>query len=168
MVEVFCDAPVVELRLNGRSISRKRPHGCICRWKVRYEPGELVATALTAHGEELGRTVLSSSGEAAVHLVPERREAEPGELVFVDVQVADEAGVVEQLDDRTLTAHVEGGELLAFGSARPRTEERYDTGTHTTYFGHAQAIVRMGACDATLVVRDGGREVRTTIRLAQE
>ena len=168
VVEVFSDAPVVELRLNGRSISRKRPHGCICRWKVRYEPGELVATALTARGEELGRTVLSSAGEAAVRLVPERREAEPGELVFVDVQVADEAGVVEQLDDRTLMACFEGGELLAFGSARPRTEERYDTGTHTTYFGHAQAVVRMGACDTTLVVRDGEREVRATIRLAQE
>ena len=163
VVEVFSDAPVVDLRLNGRSISRKRPRGCICRWKVPYEPGELVATALTARGEELGRTVLRSAGPAQVTLVPERNTAAPGELVFVDVLVADGDGVVEQLDDRLLTASAEGAELLAFGSARPRTEERYDCGTHTTYFGRAQAVLRMGSCDATLVVRDGQRELRATI-----
>jgi hypothetical protein len=53
--------------------------------------------------------------------------------------------------------------LLAFGSARPRTEERYDTGRHTTYFGHAQAILRMGTQDATLVVVDGSVRTQVTI-----
>lgn len=166
VVEVFSDAPVVELRLNGRSISRKRPHDCICRWTVRYEPGELMATALTARGEELGRTVLRSAGPASIRLVPEATEARAGELVFVDVQVADETGVVEQLNDRTLSASAEGAELLAFGSARPRTEERYDNGRHTTYFGHAQAVLRMGSGDATLVVSDGNDEARLTITQA--
>ena len=47
-------------------------------------------------------------------------------MVYVRVLVADDAGTVEMLDDRALTAHVEDGELLAFGSARPRTEECYD------------------------------------------
>ena len=164
VVEVFSDAPVVDLRLNGRSIGRKRPHGCICRWRVPYEPGELVATALTARGEELGHTTLRSAGPASVRLVPEREEARTGELVFVDVQVADDDGVVEQLADRTLVARAEGAELLAFGSARPRTEERYDTGCHTTYFGHAQAILRMGEADATLVIEDADDETRLTIR----
>ncbi|MBR3157576.1 MAG: DUF4982 domain-containing protein [Atopobiaceae bacterium] len=167
-VEVFCSAPVVDLRLNGRSLGRKRSRGCICRWTVPYEPGELVATAVTARGEELGRTVLRSAGPARVRLEAERRVAEPGDLVYVRVLVSDDAGMVEMLDDRMLTAHVEGGELLAFGSARPRTEERYDVGAHTTYFGRAQAVVRMGTKDVTLVVRDeraGGREERVVIRV---
>ena len=163
VVEVFSDAPVIDLRLNGRSIGRKRPHGCICRWRVPYEPGELVATALTARGEELGRTVLQSAVDARVQLVPESDTARPGELVFVDVLIADEAGVVEHHDDRLLHASALGGELLAFGSARPRTEERSDTGVHTTYFGHAQAVLRMGTQDLTLVVDDGGHERRVTI-----
>ena len=60
---------------------------------------------------------------------------------------------------------MEKGELLAFGSARPRTEERYDTGTHTTYFGHAQAVVRLGASgSATLKVRDRYTEELTSPR----
>ncbi len=154
VVEVFCDAPVVELRLNGRCISRKRPHECICRWRVPYEPGELVATALTARGEELGHTTLRSAGPARIRLAAEDERVPVGALAFVNVTVADEAGVVEANDDRLLTAQVEGAELLAFGSARPRTLERYDSGEHTTYYGRAQAIVRMGAQDATLVVYD--------------
>ncbi|MBP3893083.1 MAG: hypothetical protein J6D34_03470, partial [Atopobiaceae bacterium] len=131
--------------------------------RVPYEPGELVATALTARGEELGRTVLQSAVDARVQLVPESDTVRPGELVFVDVLIADEAGVVEHHDDRLLHASALGGELLAFGSARPRTEERYDTGVHTTYFGHAQAVLRMGTQDLTLVVDDGGHERRVTI-----
>lgn len=167
-VEVFCDAPVVELRLNGRSISRKRPRGCICRWLVPYEPGELVATALTARGEELGRTVLRSAGEACVQLAVETDEGadrtDSGDIVFVDVTIADADAIVESNDDRLLTGRVEGGELLAFGSARPRTEERYDSGSHTTYFGHAQAVVRIGAETTVLVVCDGEQESRVALR----
>lgn len=164
VVEVFSDAPVVDLHLNGRSIGRKRPRGCICRWRVPYEPGELVATALTAKGEELGRTVLRSASAVQVCLWPDRKTARAGELVFVEVALADEAGTVEHNDDRLLTAHVEGAELLAFGSARPRTEERFDTGSQTTYYGRAQAIVRMGTGDATLTVQDGSTGVTITIR----
>lgn len=122
-----------------------------------------MATALTARGEVLGSTALRSAGEACVRLVPERTSAEPGELVFVDVAIADTDGVVESRDDRTLEAHVSGGTLLAFGSARPRTEERYDTGTHTTYFGCAQAVIRIGSTDATLSVRDQTGEAHVRI-----
>jgi hypothetical protein len=101
-----------------------------------------------------------------VQLVPERLEARAGELVFVDVVIADDEGTVEQLDDRLLSAHVEGGELLAFGSARPRTEERYDAGATTTYQGHAQAIVRLtGTEAATLVVRDRLTGERASVAL---
>ena len=165
-MEVYCDAPVVELRLNGRSISRKRPRGCICRWSVPYEPGELTATALTARGEVLGSTTLRSASDAKAHLEAEPYEAAPGAIVFVDVTVADEAGTVESLDDRLLDAHVEKGELLAFGSARPRTEERFDAGSHTTYFGHAQAVIRLGAAgSATLKVRDRYTEELTSLTI---
>ena len=60
----------------------------------------------------------------------------------------------------------EKGELLAFGSARPRTEERFDAGSHTTYFGYAQAVVRLGASgSATLKVRDRYTEELTSLAL---
>ena len=39
---------------------------------------------------------------------------------------------------------VKGGELLAFGSANPCTEEQYHTGSFTTYCGRSLAVVRAG------------------------
>ena len=39
---------------------------------------------------------------------------------------------------------VKGGELLAFGSANPCTEEQYHTGSFTTYHGRSLAVVRAG------------------------
>ena len=39
---------------------------------------------------------------------------------------------------------VEGGELLAFGSANPRTEESYLAGEFTSFRGKSQAVIRVG------------------------
>ena len=79
-----------------------------------------------------------------------------GEIVYIPVSLVGENGVVERNSDRKLTATVENGELLAFGSANPRTEERYDSGSFTTYYGQAMAIVRAGQKrTVTLSVTDG-------------
>ena len=44
--------------------------------------------------------------------------------------------------DALLKVKVEGGELLAFGSARPMAEESFLEGIYTTWYGLAQAIVK--------------------------
>lgn len=152
VVEVFSDAPVVELALNGRVLSRKRPHECICRWHVKYAPGELRARSLTARGELLGESVLVSAGAAHLRLASEQESIRPGGIAFVEVRLADINGIVESNADVELQARVTGGELLAFGSARPRTEERYDNGRHTSYRGYAQAVVRADSCVCTKAV----------------
>ena len=46
--------------------------------------------------------------------------------------------------DETLKVEVEGGELLGFGSAEPRSEESFVSGIHTTFYGQALAAVRAG------------------------
>ena len=170
VVEVFSRAPVVELVLNGRAVSRKRPKRGVASWKLRWEPGELVARALTSGGELIASSRLASAGPAGVQLVAEpyampHDDALRPRIVHVDVTIADQHGRVEMNDDRHLVAHVENGELLGFGSARPRTEERYDTGEHTTYYGRAQAVVRVPVGGvATLVVReDNGNETTLDI-----
>ena len=78
----------------------------------------------------------------------------------VPVTLAGTNGVRECAADRCLTATVEGGELLAFGSANPRTEERFDAGECSTYYGRAMAVVRAGKPGRlVLTVRDGSQEV---------
>ena len=75
--------------------------------------------------------------------------------------------MTESNADRKLTVTVAGGELLAFGSANPRTEEQYHTGSFTTYYGAALAIVRAGDSGTlTVTATDGERtgEAKITIQ----
>lgn len=74
-----------------------------------------------------------------------------GDLVYLNVSITDKNGITESNADRKLEIHVENGELLGFGSANPRTEEKYQSGTFTTYYGMAQAIIRCnGNCKASV------------------
>ena len=52
---------------------------------------------------------------------------------------------------------MEGGELLAFGSANPCTKEQYHTGTFTTYYGRALAVVRAGESGNIRVTVESGK-----------
>ena len=48
-------------------------------------------------------------------------------------------------------------ELLAFGSANPCTEEQYHTGSFTTYYGRALAVVRAGESGTVLIAATDGK-----------
>ncbi len=86
-------------------------------------------------------------------------EESGSDIVYIPVEIVGENGVVESNADRCLTVTVTGGELLGFGSANPCTEETYHTGTFTTYYGRALAIVRAGK-NTQITVTDG-RETKT-------
>ena len=67
-----------------------------------------------------------------------------GGLAFFDVTLSDGEGNVECAADCRLTAEVSGGELLAFDSARQKTEEQYSSPSCETYYGRALLVVRAG------------------------
>lgn len=143
VAEIYTQAPIVKLYLNGRHLGTKRTHDCHANFALRYEPGELVAVSCTSGGLELGRSVLRSAGpQLGLALELERRI---GEVAFVHVNVADAAGVVEAGREHELRVQVEGGELLAFGSAAQKSELSYLSGRFTTRYGRALAVVRAGA-----------------------
>ena len=79
-------------------------------------------------------------------------------MVFFRVLVADENGIVESNDDRRVTVTVENGELLGFGSANPRTEERFTGENYTTYYGHSLAAVRAGESGSVRITADDGKK----------
>ena len=66
----------------------------------------------------------------------------------MDLSIADSEGHIERNRDEQISLEVHGGELLAFGSANPRTEERYDAGRFTTYYGQVMAVIRVGTGDS--------------------
>lgn len=144
-VEVYARGTEAELLLNGKKVGKKKLKECKALFKVKYAPGVLTAIIYDADGKETGRSSLESAdGKRWLEVQAEEKTIKVGDIVYVDVAVKGENGIVESNADTTLTCTVTGGVLLGFGSANPCTEESYDTGKHTTYFGRAQAVVYAG------------------------
>ncbi|MCM1412047.1 MAG: DUF4982 domain-containing protein [Lachnospiraceae bacterium] len=167
-VEVYSDAVSVELLLNGKSLGKKRLKECKAIFKIRYAPGTLTAVAYAADGSERGRREISSAeGKLSIAIRPETTIAKEDEIVYIPIDLVGENGVVEANSDRGLTVKVEGGELLGFGSANPCHEEQYHTGSFTTYYGHALAIVRVTG-NTAITVTDGTMTASSEIKLNTE
>lgn len=163
-IEVYSDQTFVELLLNGKSLGKKKLKACKAMFKTQYVPGMLTAIAYDASGKEQGRNELRSAQEAFLCVKAEKNAVQPGEVVYIPVTISDENGIVEANADRKVAVAVEGGELLAFGSANPCTEEQYHTGNFTTYYGRALAIVRADASGKlTVTAKDGQTDARTEI-----
>ena len=173
-VEVYSDGDEVELVLNGRSVGRTSPGGSkpfLAELEIPYEPGTLEAVAYR-DGIELGRTALhSAQGPITLALTADRTQlrADDSDLSFVAIELRDAAGNLAGANDVLVRAQVEGaGVLQALASARPDTEERFDTGERTTFDGRALAIVRpTGAGEITLTVSaDGLQPVTLSLQAA--
>lgn len=166
VVEVYSGAPVVELYLNGRSLGKKKVKNCKAVFKTKYQSGELKAVAYDLTGQAQGeRKLLSADGELRIRAVPDKKSVKSGELVYLDVKLVGENGVVESNADTKLTASVEGAELLGFGSANPRTEDRFGTGEYGAYYGLAQAVVRAGQQGKIKVSINGAGVKGTTVEI---
>jgi hypothetical protein len=140
-VEVYADCEYIELKLNEKIIGKKKVKQFKAVFKVRYMPGILTATAIGADGKELSRATLeSSTGPLRISVLPETNTVKAGQPVYVNICITGENGAVESNADEKLTVSVEGGKLLAFGSANPRTEENYTDGSFTTFYGKALAV----------------------------
>ena len=143
VVEVYTQAPVAKLYLNGRHVGTKRVRDCHADFSVSYEAGELIALACSSDGRALGRTTLASAdGTLGLRLSLERHD---GNIAFVRVDAADAAGVVEGSRFDEVTVSVTGGELIAFGSAAQKSELSYLGGTFPLRYGRGLAVVRVGA-----------------------
>ncbi len=165
VIEVYTDQPAVELFQNGKTLGQKKTKLCKAVYRTLYRPGKLEAVCFDASGREMGRSILASSGKTLrLSVTPETPEAGTGEIVFVPVSVTDADGIVESNVDRSVSVTVEGGELLAFGSANPRTAERFDAGSYTTCYGRALAAVRMGAGNLTVTASDGKNSTAAVIK----
>lgn len=139
VIEVYSSAPMVEVLLNGKSLGKKKTKLCRAVYKTKYIPGSLEVIAYDSTGREQGKSQLvSARGKLQISAEVEQY----GELTFVNLAVTDEKGIVESNADEKLLVTAESGKLLGFGSANPRTEENYLSGSFTTYYGRALAVVR--------------------------
>lgn len=143
-VEVYARGAEVALFLNGKKLGTRRPEkDCRVAFRVAWQPGELVAVSYDTNGRELCRTMLKSAGEEyKLALLAESDTVGADDLCYVRFQYTDAGGTVKPLTRGEVSVHVEGGTLLALGSACSYNERGYLTGTTDTYYGEALAIIK--------------------------
>ncbi|MCQ2519073.1 MAG: DUF4982 domain-containing protein [Lachnospiraceae bacterium] len=161
-IVVYSNAEEVEVFVNNKSIGKKkvcteRPWPNTATFETVYEPGEVVAVSYT-DGKEVSRDVLKTTKSVAdMVLAPEKNsmKADGHDLIYVNITLYDEDGLVVTTEDMDIKATIEGPAVLAgFGSGNPVTDEDYTDSKTTSYRGRAMAILR--SCyeegEATLTV----------------
>lgn len=145
-VDVVTDAPFAEVFLNGKSIGKKWVEDFKARFFCKYEPGILLAKGFDEQGNELYEENLKTAGtETFIRTYPDKATlaADGQDMLFIPISITDESGNAKAYPPRKLCVTVEGaGELAALGSAAYKTEESYTSGSHTTFYGRALAVVR--------------------------
>lgn len=160
IVEVYSAAPQVELLLNGKSKGTKKA-GEAKKFKavfkdISYEKGTLVAISKDEQGNELFKSQLQSAKDnlrLSVNIERSTLTANGQDLSYINIAFTDDQGIIKVLENKMITVNAEGaGELIAFGSANPYTEEGFLSNLHTPYRGRALAIVRAGTESGTIKV----------------
>ena len=154
-VEIYSAAAEVEVFINEKSLGRKILEDFQASYEVAYESGVIRAVAYDVHGNAVGESHLTSAtGQTGLKVTQEKdfltsekeimiSACEEERIVYLDLLLVGENGEIECNADRLLEVSVEGAELLAFGSANPKTEDDYLTGKYHTYFGRAQAVLAL-------------------------
>ena len=161
IVEVYSNAYRIELKLNGKSLGKKRVKDFTATFKVKYAPGELEAIAYDSSMQVKNQSTISSAtGRTKISICPEQNTASMDEIVYVPISIVGENNIVESNADIALSVTVEGGELLGFGSANPRTEDDYTKGKFTTFYGKSLAVVKAKNA-GKMIVRVSGADLET-------
>ncbi len=159
IVEVYAQGDEVELLLNGKSLGKKaagKEAGFRTLFETTYEPG--ILTAISYENEqEIGKSELATAGcERTLWVEKEEyvglKNAKQ-ELVYVQVEMRDQNGVLAADDTQKITLSVDGEvEVLGFGSGNPKPNYNFNEGVTELFGGRAQIIVKKPEGEVTLTV----------------
>lgn len=144
VVEVYAPGEEVELFINKKSQGKKQAGAAVgyrALFETIYEEGEVMAVAYE-HGAEIGRMDLcTAKGERHLEVIKENRPGQ--ELIYVNVSVRDENGVIAADADQRLTVEISGDVTLAgFGSGNPKPMYHYKESTTELFYGRALLILK--------------------------
>ncbi len=133
-------ADEAELWQNGVSLGRFKPNEKgIITVDVTYRPGELTAAAYV-NGEEAGRDVLRTAGEAA--FLKLHTESYSDGTVFCEITAVDADDNTVPVYEDTVTVNAENGEVIATGSGRIDDDHIYTENSCRAYQGRLLAVIR--------------------------
>lgn len=149
-VRACTNASSVELFLNGRSLGRQEIdhlHGSALmgEWKVRYEPGTILAAAYDEDGREVAREERHSFGDGVkITVSPDQRilKADGEDLCFITIGEEDASGnPVENAMDY-VTVEVKGpGRLLGLDNGDSTDYDEYKGCRRKLFNGKLLAVV---------------------------
>lgn len=150
----------------------ERPLPYSVTFETVYEPGEVVAISYK-DGKEISRdTLVTAKTASKINLLPDKKKmcADGHDLIYVEIQITDENGIIVPDAKIELRALVTGdGYLAGFGSSNPVTEENYTGDSASTYRGRAMAVIRSGyekgSCELTISA-DGLQTVKEAFVIA--
>ena len=141
-VEVYTNAPEAELLLSGRTLGRAKTVKNVATFTIPYAKGTLEARAIYPDAV-LSSRLKSADNKLRIKLSSEGKNHHAGDLIYVNVDLADGHGVTESMADRELRVDVEGAELLGFGSALSAPDGySFRDGVYPTHYGKAQIVLR--------------------------
>jgi len=158
-VEVWAhgNSEEVELKLNGRSLGRKKmQRNRHLDWQVPYTPGRLEAIGYNG-GRAVARDLRQTSGPASsVSLTLDRRVAKAGEVVIANAMIVDARGRPVPTADDLLRFKASGGDVIGVGNGNPNSIEADVAAERKAFNGLAQAIVRIGRGPVDISVAGDG------------
>ena len=141
-VEVYCSAPTVELYLNGQLLGSQTTSQCRALFDdIAWQPGTLRAVSIAEDGTRHESELSSATGNPRIRIQTEREQYCLGQLIYADINIEGDNGEIIGNADQMLSVDVQGARLLAFGSAKLATEERFSSGRYPSQWGRAQAIL---------------------------
>ncbi|MBE5889699.1 MAG: glycoside hydrolase family 2 protein [Lachnospiraceae bacterium] len=158
-VEVYSAGDEVELFVNQKSMGKQpagEKAGHIAKFDITYEPGTIEAVTYEA-GVEIGRSSIRTAKEASLKADVEFGRS--GRLVFIDLELRDEDGVLNSAAEEEVT--VTGGEnaRVFIGSGNHSPLLSYTDGKTMTYNGRAQIVVEKNVTSDQVKLSVNGKTI---------
>lgn len=160
-VDVYSNAKKIVLYQNGVRVAERAVKEYQCSFEVPYLHGYLRAVGYNGNGKEICEDVLYADGAKLSLCMTVQKVKREDEIVFVELSLRDERGTVPYTRDIEIEIQVEGGKLLAFGSAHPENTQTYIANSHTTYRGRLLAVIKR--TNKKCVVRAHAKGLREAI-----
>jgi beta-galactosidase len=145
---VYTNCTEVKLFSNGKEVASKEVTPAMkntVTFLVPYEPGTLVAAGINNQKTETTSTLKTAGFPSVIVLKPSKNEmlADGQDLVFVDVEIHDDKGVLNPKYRIPLNFQVDGpGEIVGIGNGNPQNTESFQGPVKTTFDGKCQVIIR--------------------------
>ena len=176
VVQVYSNAPKVELLLNGTSLGIKRRSDFgienTVLWQVPYENGELTAIGIDEEGRELSRYSLHTAGQISQlsTICDSKALVSDGfDLAHIEVELQDENNRLVCDDPREITITTDNKtKILGVDNGSDRFVGSHKSNKIITHNGRALIIVQpkigtRGKSEVTLSI-DGGTEKTIEIK----